>query len=86
MKKGVYYKDVGYQRKGMNEAFGDRYYNIDFFLFHKEEDFLFAYNCIGGEWYLEHFGKERVDEMKENFKKNFIDNYEYGRSLLSVSF
>lgn len=83
--QGVYYTDnIGYQRKGMSDLFSETF--SKYMLWGKKEDFEFAYTCIGGDWYLEHFGEKVVNEMRINFKKNFIDKFEFGKSLLDVSF
>lgn len=82
--QGVYYTDdVGYQRKGMDDAFSSKF--IKHMLWGKKEDFDLAYSCVGGDWYIEHFGQEDVDNMKKNFKENFVDKFEFGKSLLCLS-
>lgn len=83
--KAVKYIDsIGYQRRGMNNLFYDAFNK--YLLWGKKEDFEFAYTFIGNEWYLEYFGEESVNRMKRNFKENFLDKYEFGKSLLCVSF
>ncbi len=82
--QGVYYSDdVGYQRKGMDENFYPKFKKH--MLWGKKEDFDFAYSCVGDDWYVEHFGQEDVDRMKKNFKENFVDKFEFGKSLLCLS-
>lgn len=83
--QGVYFTDdIGYQNKGMNRLFHDTFGNH--FLWGKKEDFELAYTCIGDEWYLKHWGEESVNDMKRNFKENFLDKFEFGKSLLCASF
>lgn len=83
--RGVYYADdIGYQRKGMNSLFYDTFEKH--LLWGKKEDFELAYTCIADEWYLEHWGDEGVNEMRRNFKENFLDKFEFGKSLLCASF
>ncbi len=81
----IYYiDDIGYQRKGMNDLFYDTFKKHMFW--GNKEDFELAYECIGGTWYVEHWGQEAVDSMKINFKKNFVEKFEFGKSLLNLSF
>lgn len=82
--KGMYYKEVGYQRKGMNAHFYKTFKKNTFW--GKQEDFELAYNCIGGDWYLEHWGEASVENMKKQFKKDFVECFEFGKSLLCASF
>lgn len=81
---GFYYEQVGYQRKGMNNKFYDTF--REFLLWGKKEDFELALTCVGTEWYIENWGLEAVNDMKKNFKENFVDKYEFGKSLLCASF
>ena len=81
--KGVYYTDdIGYQRNGMDDTFYNKFKKYE--VWGKKEDFDLAYDCVGGDWYFEHWGQEAVNEMKENFKRNFVDKFEFGKSLLCV--
>lgn len=83
--QGVYYiDDIGYQRKGMNQLFYDTFKK--YLLWGKKEDFDLAYTCVADDWYLEHWGQDAVNDMKKNFKENFVDKYEFGKSLLCASF
>ena len=79
MVKGVYYNEVGYQRKGMNGIFYNDY--TKYFLWGNKEDFIKAYDsgyCDNDE--------NTLKEMQEYFKENFLDNYIFGKSLLLASF
>jgi hypothetical protein len=82
--KGVYYEEAGYQRKGMNDAFYEEFRKH--MLWGRREDFERAYECVGGDWYAQHWGAEAVERMKANFKRDFLDSFEEGRSLLCVCF
>lgn len=83
--QGVYYTDdIGYQRKGMSNAFYETF--KEYMLWGNKEDFELAYTCVGDEWYLKNWGERAVSEMREDFKANFIDKFEFGKSLLVVSF
>lgn len=84
MRKGFYLKVIGTQRKGMDPYFYKEFKR--FLLYGKKEDFELAYSCVGNKFFLETFGKEEVQQMRNNFRKNFIDNYVFGESLLEVSF
>ena len=78
--KGVFYiDDIGYQYKGMDLKFYEIFSKYD--LWGKKEDFELAYSCIDDE-----MEQEEVYELRENFKENFLGKYEFGRSLLTVSF
>ena len=83
--QGMYYLDnIGYQRKGMSGLFYDTFKK--YVVWGKKEDFDLAYTCVADEWYVEHFGQEAVNKMRKNFKENFVDKFEFGKSLLLVSF
>ena len=83
--QGIYYiDDIGYQRKGMNNLFYEKFKKH--MLWGRKEDFELAYTCVGDNWYIKNWGQDAVDEMKKNFRENFIDNFEFGKSLLCVSF
>lgn len=81
-KVGFYIIEAGYQRKGMNSNF--RYFYQDgknsFVL---REDFERAYECIEAYWDQT---KEQTANRKNDFKQNFLDNYEFGASYLFVSY
>jgi hypothetical protein len=83
--KGIYYMDdIGYQSRGMNTLFYETFKK--YMLWGQKEDFELAYTCVGDEWYLEILGEKEVEEMRLNFKENFVDKFEFGKSLLNVSF
>ncbi|MGH1387927.1 hypothetical protein [Kordia sp.] len=82
-KEGIFFKDVGYQRKRMNVAFWERFCRSDTYCFALEEDFNFAFSCI------EKRDDETLEDSQEviaNFKQNFIDNFELGASFMVVSY
>ena len=81
--KGVYYNEVGYQRKGMNGIFYNDY--TKYFLWGNKEDFIKAYDCLDDSGYYDR-DENTLNEMQEYFKENFLDNYIFGKSLLLVSF
>lgn len=83
-KEGFYYEEVGYQRKGINSKFWDRFSSEDIYNFALKEDFEYAYSCI--DYYWSSDTSEIVKLRKEDFKKNFIDNFESGASFLSLSY
>ena len=82
--QGVYYVEVGHQRKGMSNLYYG--YFKTWGLWGKKEDFDFAYACVGDEWYLEHWGQDAVNEMTRKFKEDFVDKFEFGKSLLDSGF
>lgn len=84
--KGMYYNEIGYQRKSMCDKFYEIFQNGIYSFYGKKEDFDLAYDCVGGDWYEKNWGIDTVNEIRQYFKENFIDKYEFGKSLLSVSF
>lgn len=82
-KEGIFFKDVGYQRKRMNVAFWERFCRSDTHCYALQEDFSFAFSCI------EKRDDETFEDSQEviaNFKQNFIDNFELGASFMVVSY
>lgn len=70
--KVIYWKEVGYQRKGLNNKFYDDYEEgkIDYFVWTKDE--LLRYK--------EDYCTESCD--KEKFQRNIIDNFEEGKDCV----
>lgn len=83
-KEGFYYYQVGCQRKGMNENFWKRFCNNDIYEYALKDDFEYASKCVMRKQPYE--PKADFELRKENFKKNFLDNYENGTSFMSVSY
>jgi hypothetical protein len=81
--KGIYYNEVGYQRRGMNEIFYNDF--IEYILWGNKENFLKAYDCIDDSGYCDS-NENTLKEMQKYFNENFLDNYVFGKSLLMVSF
>ena len=81
--KGIYYNEIGYQRKGMNSIFYNDF--TEYGLWGKKEDFLKAYDCLDESGYCDS-DKNTLKEMQEYFMENFLNNYVFGKSLLNVSF
>jgi hypothetical protein len=66
----VFYKEVGYQRKGLNSQFYQDYSDgkIGYYVWTKDE--------------LERYLKDYVeDDMKDYFKKNIVDVFEDGKDV-----
>ncbi len=82
--QGFYYNEVGYQRKGMSNDFYAKFKGYEFY--GKKEDFENALKCVGDEWYIEKWGQEVVNKMREDFRRDFVDSFEFGLSLLYPSF
>jgi hypothetical protein len=83
-KEGFYFKSVGEQRKGMNGKFWSRFCNEDKSNFALKEDFDYAFSCIDKYWDSD--TKASVEQRKEKFKTEFIDNFELGASFMFVSY
>ena len=82
--EGFYYRQVGYQRKGMNEKFWNRFCKDYIFEYALKEDFEYASKCVQKKQLYE--PKADFESRKESFKKQFLDNYENGSSFMSVSY
>ena len=83
--QGMYYiDDVGYQRKGMSSKFYDIFGK--YMLWGEKSDFDLAYTFVKDEWYIDKEGQSIPIGAKKDFKENFIDKFEFGKSLLCVSF
>lgn len=82
--KGMYYiNNIGSRNKGMCKAFIENFRKYT--VWGNKEDFELAYSFVGGEWGLPYLDQETVDIMKQEFKENFVDKFEFGRSLMIVS-
>jgi hypothetical protein len=74
---GIYFKDIGYQRKGMDSQFYLDFVNGK--LYFEIEDVRKAY------LYLKADHINNLSDLKENFKKTFIDNFVEGESIFCAS-
>lgn len=70
--KVIYYKEIGYQRKGLNSRFYEDYRSekIGYFVWDKKE--------------LERYKNDYCDDScaKENFQRRIIDNFEEGKDCV----
>ena len=82
-KEGIFFREVGYQRKRMNTAFWKRFCSSDTYCYALEEDFNFAFSCIEKR---DDETLEDAQEVIDNFKQNFLDNFELGSSFMVVSY
>ncbi len=81
--QGMYYIDnVGYQSTGFSRKFYDTFKKR--MLWGKKEDFELAYDCVEGDLYQERLAGDWSHKLKTNFKENFLDKFEFGKSLLCV--
>lgn len=71
---GLYYYEAGYQRKCMDEAFYTLYQSDHIYV--AKEDFENLLNHVDVDCH----------EAYENIKKNFVDAYERGKSMLRISY
>ncbi|MBC8111234.1 MAG: hypothetical protein H7Y04_09270 [Verrucomicrobia bacterium] len=83
-RKGFYVKEVGYQRKGVNYNFWNRFEHEDTYNFAWWEDFEYAYDCVDKYWSSD--TKQEIVQRKADFKKDFLDNFELGASYMRVSY
>jgi len=73
----LYYLDIGYQRKGVNNQFYKDFINDK--IYYDLDSVLRAYHYLT---------KDHIDNLHErqiNFKKHFIDNFVVGQSMFFVS-
>lgn len=71
--QGIYFRKIGYQRKGMNSKFYRDFENGKPYL--KMEDLEKAYLYLKGD----HISN--LKDLQENFKKTFIGNFVEGSSI-----
>jgi hypothetical protein len=81
---GFYIEGIGYQSKGMNSRFWERFCSGYYENFALREDFEYAYSCV--DYYGSSNWAEEASLRKKAFKKDFIDAYEPGASFMSVSY
>lgn len=84
--QGFYTREVGYQRKGVVDDFF-KYFDYKITgasRYTSQERFELVYKMIGK--YYDHDTNEDVIQLKKQFKRDFLDNYEKGKSILSVSY
>ena len=76
-KEGFYYEEVGDARGGMmNTDFWARFCSSEIYNYALEDDFQFAFTCCTESCF---------EGEKEEFKNDFVDQFELGTSFLSVS-
>lgn len=81
---GFYIETVGYQRKGVNGHFWERFYNEEIYNFALFEDFEYAYQCVDKYWHSD--TDKTLIMRKADFKRNFLDNFIDGASYLYLSY
>jgi len=84
--EGFYLKQIGYQRKGVTDNFF-QYFNIQetgITKYTKREKFQLLFSLIGK--YYDHDTDEDVKQLKIQFERDFLNEYEKGKSILSVSY
>jgi len=83
---GFYSKQVGYQRKGVQDEFF-KIYNYEktgLSNFVQKKDFERVYNLIGKHY--DHNSEDDVKQLKDIYKRDFIEKYEKGKSILTISY
>jgi hypothetical protein len=83
---GFYSKQVGYQRKSVKDNFFETYdiNKTGVSNFAKKTDFENIFNLIGK--YYDHDSEQEININKEVFKRDFLDKYEEGKSILTISY
>lgn len=83
---GFYSKQIGYQRKGVQDEFFNiyNYEKTGLSNFVQLKDFESVYDLIGK--YYDHNSTEDVKSLKNIYKRDFIQKYEQGKSILTISY
>lgn len=81
---GFYFEEVGYQRKGMNKNFWDKFINDKTYCYTNKEYFEFVLSCIDNNRYKDSFND--FDNTTKLFKENFIDKYELNCSWMELNY
>ncbi|QHS63716.1 hypothetical protein [Chitinophaga agri] len=76
-RKIIYYKEIGYQRKGVKGSFYDDFRNDGSYFSRKDVIRLFGH--------LDDSNNEDYKWRAENFQQNFLDNFVEGHSILHIS-
>ncbi|MFM2392536.1 MAG: hypothetical protein RLZZ546_513 [Bacteroidota bacterium] len=83
---GFYSKQVGYQRKGVKDEFFEKYdinkSGVSNFV--KKKDFEKVFELIGK--YYDHETDNDVEQLRELYKRDFLEKYEEGISILTLSY
>jgi hypothetical protein len=77
IKKVIYFHEVGYQRKGMKASFYKDFKN--------DSEYFDLESLHRAYSYLEADHISSLQELKQNFQKNFIDNFIVGESIFTIS-
>ncbi len=78
-KRGFYIYHAGLLEGGVAENFLKCFGNQDITAYALQKDFEYAYECIKSN--RDDIPNE-VERRRKNFRENFMDNYEFGRSYL----
>lgn len=73
----IYFESKGYQRKGVKAEF--------FTCFENDKPYFNMQDVIKAYRYLDADHINTLSKLQENFKENFIDNFEEGESIFFVS-
>jgi hypothetical protein len=68
----------------VNQKFWERFKSDTIYHFALKEDFEYAYTCVDYCW--EDDTEEEVRIGKEEFRKNFLENFEDGASFLALGY
>jgi hypothetical protein len=71
--KGIYFKEKGYQRKGMHRAFYEDFQN--------DKPYFDLASVKKAYAYLKADHISTLEELQQNFRQNFIDNFVEGESV-----
>lgn len=74
---GIYFREKGYQRKGMSRAFYEDFQNDKLYFDLASVKKAFAY--------LKANHISTLEALQQNFRQNFIDNFVEGESLFFAS-
>lgn len=71
--QGIYFKERGYQRKGMNRAFYQDFQN--------DKPYFDLASVKKAYAYLKADHLSTLEELQQNFRQNFIENFVEGESV-----
>lgn len=83
-KEGFYTEDIGYQRKGMNHKFHERFYSNKTWRYTSKEDFDFALSCVDSYWPDDTI--DTITATRDAFKRDFVDSYKPGASFMHTCY
>ena len=83
LEKGFFLEEIGAMNKTMGNSFYKWFDDGKTTLFGQKEDFEFAHKCVAEGCDVDmDWTQEEIEDYRNDFKKSFLDNFEYGSSLM----